>query len=111
MENILLAVHGLIALALVGVVLLQRSEGGALGIGGNSGGGFMSARGKANLLTRTTTILAVAFMTMTLILAVIHSQDSKPSSILDSHSNLLQEQPATGPATGNDTQPSVPVDN
>jgi len=65
MELVLTVIHLLIALALVGVVLVQRSEGGGLGMGGSSGGGmggFMSARGTANLLTRTTAILAGAFM-------------------------------------------------
>ena len=65
MELVLTVIHLLIAIALVGVVLVQRSEGGGLGMGGSSGGGmggFMSARGTANLLTRTTAILAGAFM-------------------------------------------------
>ena len=64
MEAVILVIHLLIAAALVGVVLIQRSEGGGLGIGGGGGsGGFMSTRGTANLLTRTTAILAGAFMT------------------------------------------------
>ncbi len=54
MATVLLVVHLLIAAGLVGVVLLQRSEGGALGIGGGGGGGFMTGRGTANLLTRAT---------------------------------------------------------
>ena len=62
MTTILLTIHIMIAVALVGVVLLQRSEGGALGIGGSGGGGFMTARGTANLLTRITTFLAAAFL-------------------------------------------------
>jgi len=64
METLVLTVHILIALALIGVVLLQRSEGGGLGIGGGgggAGGGFMTARGTANLLTRVTAILAACF--------------------------------------------------
>jgi preprotein translocase subunit SecG len=75
MATVLLVVHVLIALALVIVVLLQRSEGGGLGIGSSSGGlgGFMTARGTANLLTRTTAILAGAFMLMSLILAILAS--------------------------------------
>jgi preprotein translocase subunit SecG len=67
----LLVVHGLIALALVGVILLQRSEGGALGIGGGGGGGLMTARGAANLLTRSTTFLAAAFIGSSILLAVL----------------------------------------
>ncbi|MEC8026018.1 MAG: preprotein translocase subunit SecG, partial [Pseudomonadota bacterium] len=65
MTAVLLTVHLMIAAGLIVVILLQRSEGGGLGIGGGAGGGmggFMSARGTANLLTRTTAILAAAFM-------------------------------------------------
>ena len=62
MQTVLLVLHLLIALALIGVVLLQRSEGGALGMGGGGGGGSLfSARGVGNTLTRTTAILAVIF--------------------------------------------------
>lgn len=79
MELVVTVVHLLIALALVGVVLVQRSEGGGLGLGGGSGGmgGFMTARGTANLLTRATAGLAAAFMVTSLVLAILaggHSQ-------------------------------------
>ena len=84
MTTILLVVHLLIALALVGVVLLQRSEGGALGgLGGTTMGGMMSGRGTANLLTRTTAFLAAAFMVMSLLLAILASGSQGPASILD----------------------------
>ena len=70
MITLLLIVHLLIAIALVAVVLLQRSEGGALGIGGGGGmSGFLTARGTANLLTRTTSILAVLFILTSVTLA------------------------------------------
>lgn len=87
MELIILTVHLMIALALIVTVLLQRSEGGGLGIGGGGGGGgglgsFMSARGTANLLTRTTAILAACFMTTSLTLAILASQTTT-SSIVD----------------------------
>jgi protein translocase SecG subunit len=62
MITFLLVVHILLALALIGVILVQRSEGGALGMGGGGGGGFMTARGSANLLTRTTAIIATLFI-------------------------------------------------
>ena len=74
METILLVVHLLIAIALIGVILIQRSEGGGLGLGGGGGGGggnFMSVRGTANLLTRTTAVLAVAFFATSLVLAIL----------------------------------------
>ncbi|OSZ69074.1 preprotein translocase subunit SecG [Sphingomonas sp. IBVSS1] len=77
MITFLLVVHGLITLALVGVILLQRSEGGALGIGGGGGGGLMTARGAANLLTRSTTILASLFIAMSILLAVLSAGANK----------------------------------
>ncbi|MFQ3595659.1 MAG: preprotein translocase subunit SecG [Sphingomonadaceae bacterium] len=68
----LLVVHGLLALALVAVILMQRSEGGGLGIGGGgSGGGLVSARGAADILTRTTAILATLFIVSSLGLAIL----------------------------------------
>ncbi len=70
MTTILLTVHILIVLALIGVVLLQRSEGGALGIGGG-GGGFMTGRGAANALTRSTSVLGALFVATSLGLAIL----------------------------------------
>jgi preprotein translocase subunit SecG len=69
MTAVILTIHSLIVLALIGVVLLQRSDGGALGLGGG-GGGFMTGRGAANALTRTTSILAAAFFATSLLLAI-----------------------------------------
>ena len=69
MQTVLIVIHLMIVLALVGVVLIQRSEGGGLGIGGGSG--FMSARGAANALTRTTAILAAAFFITSLALGIL----------------------------------------
>ena len=82
MITIVLVLHLLIALALVGVVLIQRSEGGGLGMGG-SGSGFMTSRGSANLLTRTTAILAATFFSTSLLLAILATGTSAPRSILD----------------------------
>ena len=81
MTTFLLVVHALIALALVTVILLQRSEGGGLGIGGGTGGGMVSVRGAANLLTRTTTILAVLFIATSILLAVLAAGTSKPKAV------------------------------
>jgi preprotein translocase subunit SecG len=78
MENILIVVHLLITLALIGVVLMQRSEGGALGIGGGSGNLF-SSRGVGNALTRTTAILAVCFFASSIALAVLATRERGPS--------------------------------
>ncbi|MBF0373924.1 MAG: preprotein translocase subunit SecG [Alphaproteobacteria bacterium] len=82
MINVLLVVHLFIAIALVGVVLLQRSEGGALGIGG-SGGGLMTGRAAGNLLTRTTAILAALFITSSLVLSLLANNRAPAQSIVD----------------------------
>ena len=72
MATVLLVIHLFVTLALIGVVLLQRSEGGGLGIGSSQGmGSFMSGRGTANLLTRTTGILGTAFFVLSLTLALL----------------------------------------
>jgi preprotein translocase subunit SecG len=81
MITFLLVVHTLIAIGLVGVILLQRSEGGGLGIGGGTGGGLMSARGAANLLTRSTTVLASLFILSSIVLAVLAAGTNKPKKI------------------------------
>ena len=81
MQTVLIVIHLMIVLALVGIVLIQRSEGGGLGIGGGSG--FMSARGAANALTRTTGILAAAFFVTSLALGILARYGDKPTDILD----------------------------
>jgi preprotein translocase subunit SecG len=99
MVNVLLAVHLMLALGLIGVILVQRSEGGGLGIGGG-GGGFMTARGTANLLTRSTAILAACFMATSLALALIADREREPA-------RSLLDEPAA--ATGEPAQPSAPA--
>ncbi len=84
MENVLIVIHLLIVIALVVVVLLQRSEGGGLGIGGGGGGGsFMSARGTADTLTRTTAILAACFFATSVALGLVARYGDDPTTILD----------------------------
>lgn len=86
MESVVIVVHLLIVLALAVVVLLQRSEGGGLGIGGGGGGGpsgFLSGRGQANVLTRTTAILGAAFFATSLVLSIIAARSTAPRSIID----------------------------
>lgn len=100
METVILVVHLLIALALVGVILLQRSEGGGLGIGGGTMGGMMTARGSANLLTRTTGVLAACFMATSIVLAILAGGHSRPKSIID-------QIPAAQPTAP--VQPAVPA--
>ena len=82
METILLVVLIVIVISMIGLVLLQRSEGGALGIGGGPGAMF-SARGTANLLTRATAGLAAAFMILSLVLAILSGSWSERESVLD----------------------------
>lgn len=81
MQTVLIVIHLLIVLALVGVVLIQRSEGGGLGIGGGSG--FMTARGAANALTRTTAILAIGFFATSLLLGIMARYGERPTDILN----------------------------
>ena len=96
MATVLLIIHIMIALALIGVVLLQRSEGGALGIGGGGGGGFMTGRGAANFLTRVTAGLAAAFFLTSLVLSLIASQPTQ-RSILDGPPGPGTNQPVKAP--------------
>ncbi|MEI6486345.1 MAG: preprotein translocase subunit SecG [Sphingomonadales bacterium] len=99
MITFLLVIHGLITLALVAVILLQRSEGGALGIGGGGGGGLMTARGAANLLTRSTTILAGLFIAMSILLAVLAAGSNK-ARVIDPTVAARAATPAPGAPAG-----------
>ncbi|TIM33037.1 MAG: preprotein translocase subunit SecG [Mesorhizobium sp.] len=117
METVLIVVHLMVVLALVGVVLLQRSEGGGLGIGGGSG--FMTARGAANALTRATAILAAAFFATSLTLSIVARYGEKPIDILDrvpvtnGGGGVLNQLPGTTaptPPSGN-TAPTPPSGN
>jgi len=99
METVLLVVHLMLVSALVGLVLVQRSEGGALGIGG--GGNFMASRGSGNVLTRATTYLAIAFFITSIALTLLARANQDPDTILD---GLLADPVTEGaqrPATGN----------
>jgi preprotein translocase subunit SecG len=81
MQTVIIVIHLMVVLAMIGLVLLQRSEGGGLGMGG--GGGFMSSRGTANVLTRATAVLAGVFFTTSLVLSIIAGVDRRPTSILN----------------------------
>ena len=95
METVIIVIHLMVVLALVGVVLLQRSEGGGLGIGGGSG--FMTARGASNALTRATAILAAAFFATSLLLSIMARYGEQPTDILDRvPSTTGQQAPAGG---------------
>jgi preprotein translocase subunit SecG len=91
MQTVIIVVHLMIVATLIATVLLQKSEGGGLGMGG--GAGFMSSRGTANLLTRTTAVLAFGFFLTSLALSWIASYDRRPSSVIVPSS---QSQPANG---------------
>ncbi len=81
MENVILIVHLILALCLIGVVLLQRSEGGGLGIGG--GGGAVSSRGAATALGKLTWAFAIAFIATSITLTILAAQNSSNSSVVD----------------------------
>ncbi len=100
MTTVVLLIHLFLALALVITVLLQRSEGGALGIGGSPMGGFMTARGSANLLTRATAVLAALFMLTSIGLAIMADRRAESRSIVDAPAAPTQQKPAEpGPPT------------
>ena len=116
MFTFLLIVQTLVAAALVGVILMQRSEGGGLGVGGSSAG-LMTARGAADFLTRATAVLGAAFIILSIVLAAIAgvSRESvKVDTSLVKDQPLQQTQPlapaapVTQPA-GNETAPAVPL--
>jgi preprotein translocase subunit SecG len=115
----LLIVQTLIAVALIGTILMQRSEGGGLGVGGSSSG-FMTARGAADFLTRSTAILGGLFIVLSILMAAIAGATRQPAKIDTSLANaaapIEQSQPAPKPAPGpaaapqqNQQAPAVPL--
>jgi preprotein translocase subunit SecG len=97
MQTVLIVIHLMVVAAMIGVVLLQKSEGGGLGIG--STGGFLSSRGTSNVLTRTTAILAATFFVTSLVLSIIAGMDRKPSSVIQGGGAPTQV-PGTAPPIG-----------
>src|SRR5687768_6513090 len=122
MFTFLLIVQTIIAASLVAVILMQRSEGGGLGVGGSSSG-FMTARGAADFLTRSTAVLGTIFVCLSIALAAIAGVSRQPAEIDTTLANQLESsqpvqpapvpvQPAeTAPLTGQQQQPApaVPV--
>lgn len=113
MHQVLLALHLIVVLAMIGVILLQPSEGG-LGLGGGGGlGGLMSSRGQANLFTKATAILAALFFALSLALAVLSTKGNRQSSIMDgvsteaTSSTPLNTNDAGG-APSNSSEPALP---
>ena len=121
MEQVLLVVHVFIALALIGIVLMQRSDSDGFGLGSGSGMNLLSGRSSANLLTRTTAILATLFIANSLLLSIIASNKTA-SSIVDQIPAQIEEQaPAAsdaaddeskkeGSASDADTTPVAPAE-
>ena len=115
----LMIVHALIAISLIGVILMQRSEGGGLGVGGSSSG-FMTARGAADFLTRSTAILGGLFIVLSVVMAAIAGVTRKPPTLDASLANTIQtdlpaqraappQQPGQQQPQSNDQQPTVPL--
>jgi len=92
MQTVIIVIHLMIVVVLIGAVLLQKSEGGGLGMGG--GAGFMSSRGTANLLTRTTAFLAGLFFLTSLVLSWLAGYNHQSNSILGTQAPASQTQPA-----------------
>jgi preprotein translocase subunit SecG len=101
MQTVIILIHLMIVIAMVGLVLLQKSEGGGLGMGGGTGG-FLSSRGTTNVLTRTTAILAALFFATSLFLSILAGHDRKGRSILDSGSPAAPAAPSApgAPSSG-----------
>jgi preprotein translocase subunit SecG len=114
MEEVILVIHMFLALAIIGLVLLQRSEGGGLGIGGGGGlGGLATPQGAANLLTKMTAICAGLFFLTSLILGIMAGQDSKGRiSLGDALQNApaAQEQTQGTPDAAAPAVPDVPTE-
>jgi preprotein translocase subunit SecG len=96
MQTVIVVIHLMVVAAMIGVVLLQKSEGGGLGIG--STGGFLSSRGTSNVLTRTTAILAAVFFGTSLMLSMLAGWDRKPRSIIQG--TPAQQTPGAPPGQG-----------
>jgi preprotein translocase subunit SecG len=116
MMAILIVIHVFVTITLIGVVLIQRSEGGGLGIGSSQGmGAFMSGRGTANLLTRTTAVLAAIFLSLSLTMAVLNRSTSVAGNSLlgmpptTSQTVPLPAAPPTHPAPSVPTAPAPSV--
>ena len=109
MIALLLVFHVLIAIALVGVILLQKSEGGALGMGGGGMSGFMTGRTTANLLTRATAILAAAFMLTSVVLVVLHNHARAPQSLVGSGPAPSAPQKPAAPPPAKPAAPAPPL--
>jgi preprotein translocase subunit SecG len=106
---LLFVLHVMIAISLVGVILLQKSEGGALGMGSGGMSGFMTGRSTANLLTRATAVLAAAFMATSVLLVVVHNHQRAAPSIIGQGGPALPVEPAAPLVPSNPAAPPAPA--
>ena len=111
MSTVLVVIHVFLALAMIGVVLIQKSEGGGLGMGGGGMSGFMSGRSTANLLTRTTAILAAGFFLTSMALAYLAGirQPATDTLLMQPPRSQSQPQPAPSPAAPDHPAPVQPA--
>ncbi len=110
MTVVILVIHLMLAVALIGVIMLQKSEGGALGMGGGGMSGFMSGRSTANLLTRTTAALAALFFLTSIGLAVLAGNNHAPRSAFEQAPAPANEAPAQGQAPAPAAPPAAPAE-
>ena len=108
MLQVVLVIHLMIAVALIAVVLMQKSEGGALGIGGGGMSNFMTGRGTANVLTRTTAILAACFMLTSVLLVVLPRLGTQAPSIIPESTTTLPLPLPTPTAPAAPAKPATP---
>lgn len=108
MENVVLTIHLILALLLVGIVLLQRSEGGGLGMGG--GNSVMTGRGAATALQKLTWVFAAAFIVTSLTLTYLAAQRADSGSVLDQIGVDAPAAPETDAPAGSDLLPPAPAD-
>ena len=101
MENTVLIVHVVLAFLIIVLVLLQKSEGGGLGIGGSQSGGFMTSRGTANTLTKITTIVGSLFFVTSILLAILSGSNNNASISQEIKTDTINE----------NNNPKVPTDN
>ena len=104
MENIVLTIHLILAVALIGTVLLQRSEGGGLGMGGGGGGGVMSGRSAATALAKVTWVLAIAFLITSLSLTMIAASKQAGDSVIE----RMGIESGAAPDSGQSTETLIP---
>ena len=101
MITVILVIHVILAICIILAVLMQKSEGGGLGIGGNQSGGFMTSRGTANTLTKITTIVGALFFITSILLAILSGSNYKPSISQEIKTDTINE----------NNNPKVPTDN